>query len=70
MQMNFNFLNFRKVTPDGGSWNRNTQNWLTNIKMLCLTVIICLNLEKSTLLQESHSCVADTHRFVVVVVFF
>jgi len=41
------FLNVRKVTPDDGSWNRNVQNWLTNIKVLCLTVVICLYLEKS-----------------------
>ena len=41
------FLNFRKVMPDGGLWKQNVQNWLTNIKVLCLTVIICLYLEKS-----------------------
>jgi len=36
-----------EVMPDDGLWNRNMQNWLTNIKVLCFTVIICLYLEKS-----------------------
>jgi len=34
------FLYFRKVMPDDGLGNQNVQHWLTNIKVLCLTVII------------------------------
>jgi hypothetical protein len=33
------FLSFCKLMPDDGSLNRNMQYWMTDIKVLCLTVI-------------------------------